>query len=146
MTRSMLVTVLHRLEDTPAASSSSTFPDVPRSSWYTSAVSWANASGIVQGTDAGFKPDDPVTREQLATILYRYMSSLNLSTNGRDNLYSFSDRDRVSPWARTAMEWAVSAGLIRGKSGNILDPTGNATRAEVSTIMERLIRAMAPTV
>lgn len=146
MTRSMLVTVLHRLEDAPASNSSTRFADVPSSAWYTSAVTWANANSIVQGTNNGFKPDDPVTREQLATILYRYMTFQKLSTSGRNNLYAFSDRDRVSPWARDAMEWAVAAGLIQGKSGGVLDPGGNATRAEVSTIMERLIRSMAPTV
>lgn len=146
MTRSMLVTVLHRLEDTPASGSSTHFADVPGSAWYSNAVTWANANGIVQGTSSGFKPDDPVTREQLATILYRYMTTQKLSTSGRNNLYAFTDRDRVSSWARDAVEWAVAAGLIQGKSGGILDPGGNATRAEVSTIMERLIRSMAPTV
>lgn len=146
MTRAMVVTVLHRLENTPASASTARFADVPQDSWYTAAVSWANAKGIVQGTDNGFKPGDPVTREQLATILYRYVGSLGLSTTNRDNLASFSDRAKVSSWARTAMEWAVGQGLINGKSGGMLDPGGYASRAEVSAILERLIRSMAPVV
>lgn len=147
MTRSMIVTVLHRLEDTPAASAASAFADVPSGTWYTDAVSWANAKGIVQGTGNGFKPNDSVTREQLAKILYEYTRSLGLSTSQRAALTSFSDQGKVSSWAKDAMQWAVSAGLINGKTGGVLDPTGNATRAEVSTILQRLItNVLAPSV
>ncbi len=139
MTRSMVVTVLHRLEDTPAAGATASFADVAKGTWYTGAVDWANAEGIVQGTDKGFKPGDPVTREQLATILYRYVNSLGLPTSQRGGLSGFSDQNKVSSWAKDAMQWAVGAGLINGKSGGLLDPTGNASRAEVSTILQRLI-------
>ena len=144
MTRSMLVTVLHRLEDTPAVSQSVTFADVERNSWYTAAVAWANANGIVQGTGTGFQPNGPIPREQLATILYRYVGTLGRSTAGRGTLATFSDQGKVSSWAKEAMEWAVGQGLINGKSGGLLDPGGNASRAEVSAILERLIRSMVP--
>ncbi len=138
MTRSMLVTVLHRLEDTPAAEAAS-FADVPAGQWYTTAVDWANAKGIVQGTGTGFAPDGSITREQLATILYRYVGSLGLSTGQKGSLSAFSDQGRVSTWAQDAVQWAVGTGLINGKSDGRLDPAGNATRAEVSTILQRLI-------
>lgn len=146
MTRSMVVTVLHRLESTPNTSAANLFSDVPSNTWYTTAVIWANDNGIVKGTGDGFLPNDPVTREQLATILYRYMMTQNYNTTQRASLSSFSDSSNVSPWAKEAMEWAVSAGLITGKTGGILDPGGNASRAEVATIFERLVRAMAPSV
>ncbi len=106
---------------------------------YPDAVAWASGKGIVNGTGNGFQPGDPVTREQLAKILYEYVRSLGLSTAQTNSLSSFSDQGRVSSWARDAMEWAVGAGLINGKSDGRLDPTGNASRAEVSTILQRLI-------
>lgn len=146
MTRSMLVTVLHRLEDTPAAQNAG-FADVPDGQWYTSAVGWANAKGIVQGTGTGFMPDGAITREQLATILYRYVGSLGLSTGQKGSLSGFSDQGAVSAWAKDAVQWAVGAKLINGKSDGRLDPSGNASRAEVSTILQRLIsNVLVPTV
>lgn len=146
MTRSMLVTVLHRLEDTPAAADAG-FADVPAGQWYTAAVGWANAKGIVQGTGLGFMPDGAITREQLATILYRYVGSLGLSTGQKSSLSSFSDQGKVSDWAKDGMQWAVGAGLINGRPGGYLDPAGSATRAEVSTILQRLIsNVLVPTV
>ena len=146
MTRGMLVTVLYRLEDLPASNAANLFEDVPNGTWYTNAVVWANDRGIVQGSGNGFLPNDPVSREQIATILYRYMEKLGFNTSKRTSLSSFSDNTRVSSWAKDAMEWAVATGLITGKTGGVLDPRGNATRAEVATILERLIRAMAPSV
>lgn len=146
MTRGMVVTVLHRLEDLPSSSAANIFRDVPNGTWYTDGVVWANEQGIVQGNGDGFLPDDPVTREQLVTILYRYMNKLGLATNRRSSLTPFSDSAQVSPWAKDAMEWAVAAGLVTGKTGGLLDPGGKASRAEVATIIERLVRAMAPSV
>lgn len=144
MTRGMVVTVLHRLENTPATSAVNIFRDVPSGTWYTDAVAWASSSGIVQGNGDGFLPNDSVTREQLATILFRYMKNLGLTTDKRAPLSSFSDSSGVSSWATEAMQWAVATGLINGKSGGILDPGGKATRAEVATMMERLIRNLLP--
>lgn len=146
MTRAMLVTVLHRLEDTPAAAVSN-FADVPAEQWYTDAVGWASAKGIVQGTGTGFAPDGNISREQLATIIYRYVGSLGLSTGQQDDLSAFSDRGQVNSWALEGMRWAVGAGLITGKPGGLLDPGGAASRAEVSTILQRLIsNILVPTV
>lgn len=144
MTRGMVVTVLHRLENTPASGAANLFSDVPVGTWYTDAVIWANAQGIVQGTGDGFLPNSPVTREQLAAILYRYMQAQGHDVTKRASLSSFSDSAAVSSWARDAMEWAVSTGLINGKTGGILDPGGNATRAEVATMFERLVLTIAP--
>lgn len=144
MTRSMVVTVLHRLENTPSSNASNIFLDVPGNTWYTDAVVWANAHGIVQGNGSSFLPNDPVTREQLATILFRYMKEEGKNTSQRSDLASFSDRAKVSSWAQEAMEWAVATGLITGKGGGILDPGGKATRAEVATMLERLVRTLNP--
>lgn len=144
MTRGMVVTVLHRLENLPPTSAANIFRDVPNGTWYTTAVVWANDKGIVKGTGDGFLPNDPVTREQLATILYRYMDTLGKSTSQRATLSSFSDGGKVSSWAKDAMEWAVATGLINGKNGGILDPGGKASRAEVATMLERLVRSISP--
>lgn len=146
MTRSMVVTVLHRLENTPSVSAANLFADVPSGVWYTDAVVWANSNGIVQGTGDGFLPENPVTREQLATILYRYMKSQGHDVTKRSALGSFSDSASVSSWAQEAMEWAVAAGVLNGKSGGLLDPGGNASRAEVATMLERLVRLISPSV
>ncbi|MCM1296720.1 MAG: S-layer homology domain-containing protein [Muribaculaceae bacterium] len=144
MTRGMLVTVLHRLEDEVAAAQRVSFGDVPQGTWYTGAVSWASQKGIVQGSDdEHFLPNDPVTREQLAAILYRYAQTVGLSTSARGSLSSFADSASVSSWAKSAVEWSVAAGLINGKDNGRLDPKGQATRAEVATILERLILRMA---
>lgn len=142
MTRAMLVTVLHRLEDIPAAGSNS-FNDVPANTWYTNAVSWAAKNGIVTGkTSTRFAPNDPITREQLATILYRYADKLGLDTSSSGSLNKFTDKDSVSSYAYEAVAWAVGAGIINGKTPSTIEPKGNATRAEVSTMLMRLVVAM----
>ena len=138
MNRAMLATVLYRLEDA-AAVGVSPFPDVAEGTWYTDAVTWASAAGIVNGTDKGFEPLEPVTREQIAAMLYRYAVYLGLDTSGRAGLESFSDGGETSAWAVDAMEWAVSAGLFQGDDTNALDPKGDATRAEVATLMQRMV-------
>lgn len=139
MTRAMLVTVLHRLAGTPA-SGQNTFADVPPGQWYTDAVAWANASGIVTGTGAGsFSPNGNVTREQLATMLYRYVSAAEGDTSATGALTRFSDGGSVSSWAADAMAWAVGAGILGGRDTGALDPAGNATRAEVATMLMRLV-------
>ncbi len=138
MNRAMLATVLYRLEDA-AAVGVSPFPDVAESTWYTDAVTWASAAGIVNGTDKGFEPLEPVSREQIAAMLYRYAVYLGLDTSGRAGLESFSDGGETSAWAVDAMEWAVSVGLFQGDDTNALDPKGDATRAEVATLMQRMV-------
>lgn len=140
MTRGMLVTVLHRLEGT-LKSPSASFNDVEPNKYYTDAVSWASSNDIVQGTKEGiFAPNDAITREQLATIIYRYAQSLDLNFDYEDTpITKFKDFDQVSSWANLAIKYAINSGLINGKDGKI-DPKGKATRAEVATILQRFIQ------
>lgn len=139
MTRAMLVTVLWRLEGTPAAGSASTFADVEPGSWYTDAVAWASSVGIVNGTSATtFDPNGSVTREQIAAILYRYAKTKGWNVNGASSLNVFADGSQVSEWAVRSMEWTYAKGLITSKDAGRLDPRGQASRAEVATILMRL--------
>ncbi len=144
MTRAMLACVLYRLEGTSDVYGDSGFRDVKDGMWYYDAVSWANANGIVNGVNENeFNPDGEVTREQAATILYRYIKYLDMSAQRKGDLSKFRDSDKVSPWAKEAMEWATGEGIITGKPDNILAPKGNATRTEVAAILTRLITIMA---
>ena len=138
MNRAMLVTVLYRLEDA-SASGGSTFADVDPASWYAEAVAWADETGIVTGTDNGFEPNAPVTREQIATILYRYANVIGLDTSTKSSLSGFPDSGETSSWASDAMQWAVSVGLFQGDGHGALNPKGDATRAQVATLFERLV-------
>ena len=139
----MLVTVLYRLEDEPEHEHTNGFADVEDNRWYTDAVAWANSVGIVEGhSDEIFDPHGEVTREQIAVILHRYAEYLEMSTQQKGDMTQFVDHHETSDWALEAKSWAVGAGLIIGKDGNRLDPTGDATRAEVATILERLVGLM----
>lgn len=146
MSRAMLVTVLYRLESEPEVTAANSFADVGENTWYTDAVIWADANGIVEGYGNGlFGPEDYVTREQMATILYRYMSYLGLDVSKRDSLSAFPDGGQVSAWAKEATQWAVGSGIITGKGGGsdlLLDPTGDGSRAEVATMLMRLVTLM----
>lgn len=136
MNRGMLVTVLHRLAGLPAGAGS--FPDVAADAWYAAAVAWAADSAIVSGYDATrFAPFDAVTREQIAVILYRYAGWQGQDTGATAELSGYADAARISDWALPAMQWAVSSGLISGRGNGMLDPTGQATRAEVAAILMR---------
>ena len=139
MTRAMLVTVLYRLQDEPKAGSTS-FNDVPADTWYTEAVAWAAGEGIVLGNGDGFAPNDNITREQIATILYRYMKYLGVDVSAKGDLNKFKDGKDVSSWAQDAMLWAEKVGLFQGDDQGNLNPRSNATRAEVATLMQRLIK------
>lgn len=133
--RAMIVTILWRLEGSPVVNYAMDFGDVENGVWYTEAVRWAASEGIVTGySDAVFAPGDTVTREQLAVILYRYAESQGYDVSGKGDLTAFSDGGKTSPWAVKAMEWAVGAKILSGKGGDVLDPTGTATRAEVAQI------------
>ncbi len=145
MTRAMLVTVLWRYDGSPKATNAAAFSDVPAGLWYSEAVAWASSEGIVNGVGNGkFAPDSKLTRQQIATILYRYGRSKNASMDASANLSGFTDVQTVDGWALEAMEWAVGAGLIQGitatgQSGVRLSPKGNATRAQTATIFMRFI-------
>jgi exo-1,4-beta-D-glucosaminidase len=143
MTRSMLATVLHRLEGKPQAEDASKFSDVLAGSWYADAVDWAVESGITSGTGTGFSPDANITRESLAVMLYRYAKSIGMEVAQGEGLASFSDASSVSDWAVEAMSWAVDAGVLQG-SGGRLNPGGNASRAEVATMLMRFVMALNP--
>ncbi len=140
LTRAMIVTILYRMAGSPAMSGASDFKDVDSNKWFARAVAWAAANGIVNGYGSGlFGPNDPVTREQLAAILYRYTAYCKASTTANgDNLAGFADLSTVSGYALASMNWAVSEKLLKGANGK-LDPKADATRAQVAAIIHRYL-------
>ena len=137
MTRAMVVTVLWRIDGRPAAGKSS-FSDVPDGEWYSEPVAWAESTGVVTGVGGGrFDPDGVITREQLATILYRYCGFKKLDVSEKGDVSAFTDKDKIDAWATDAVRWAVGIGLIRGVTAKTVDPIGSATREQVATILER---------
>ena len=137
-TRGMIVTILYRLEGEPVIRSGMPFSDVKESDWYAKAISWAESLGIVNGYgDGRFGPNDPVTREQLAAILYRYAQSKGQGFKGLWNFkLDFPDAGEVSVWAIEAVSWMVMNGVVGGKDGKLV-PGGNASRAEAATMLQR---------
>ena len=143
MTRAMLVTVLWRLDGKPAPKSMNSFKDVPSGQWYTEAVAWASENGVVDGVGNNlFDPDGNVTREQIAAIMYRYAGKKGYDTTKRADLSKYPDAGQISSYAKEALSWANAEGLINGTNngkGDILDPKGSATRAQVATILMRYV-------
>jgi len=138
MTRAMLVTVLWRYAGQPEEGEN-TFTDVPSGRWYSKAIAWAAHNGIVSGVGNGrFNPDGNITREQMATILYRYATMLELNTSLKGDIDSFSDVNSISSFAVKGMSWAVAEGLIKGADDKLM-PKGNATRAQVAVILMRFV-------
>ena len=141
--RAMIVTMLYRLEGEPQITGEIDFADVPMDSWYGQAVAWAAANDIVKGYgDKTFGPEDAVTREQVVSILYRYAGYKGYNLDGQGTLNEFRDGDQVSSWATEAMLWALDKGVVSGKGDGILDPTGDATRAEIGQIFMNGIRTL----
>lgn len=138
MTRGMIVTVLHRLESEPAGGSIS-FGDVKPSDYFVEAAAWASQNHIAQGTGTGFEPNKNVTRQELATFLYRYAQAIKLDTTGRTSLNTFPDGAKAADYSKDALEWCVNAGILQGNSDSTLNPLGNATRAEVATMLMRFV-------
>lgn len=142
MTRAMLVTVLWRL-DGGSADGTSPYTDVPEGTWYTDGVIWATENGIVNGVGNGkFDPNGTVTREQIATILYRYAAYRGVDVSDRASLDLFTDAGAVSDYARAPMQWAVQTKLISGRLDHkqlYLAPQSGGTRAEVATILMRFL-------
>jgi hypothetical protein len=137
LTRSMLVQVLYNLEGKPTGGSAS-FTDVAANAWYAPAVKWAASQNLVGGYGNGkFGPNDAITREQAAAILYRYAQYQKKDVSASGSLSGFTDSAKLSGWAKNAMQWAVGTGLITGKDGGRLDPAGTATRAEIAAIFQR---------
>ena len=153
LSRGMLVTILWRADGEARVenASASRFSDVSSSAWYADAVAWANANGIVTGYSAAadgkqrFGPDDSITREQLAVILYRYAKYKGIdTTQGGMAAREYDDFESVSSYAAEAVDWAVNAQLISGVSSSRLAPQGNATRAQTSAILKRLTEMAYP--
>lgn len=138
-TRGMVVTVLYRLYGEPAVRGDSSFTDVAPGAYYADAVAWASNAGIVNGTSGTtFSPNDLVTREQFAAMLYRYMQYTGADTSARASLSGFADAGRVSSYAADALAWAVAEGVLNGRSATEITPQGNCTRAEVAAMITRV--------
>ena len=139
-TRGMMATILWRMEGSPAPKGKNSFTDVEAGKWYADAITWTAENGIFAGYGKDkFGPDDPITREQLAAIFYRYADYKGYDLTVKGNLDKFKDSDKITDYAKTAMQWAVGSGLMKGKSGNLLDPQGTATRAEIAAMLHRFI-------
>ena len=139
-TRGMMATILWRMEGSPVPKGKNSFTDVEAEKWYADAITWTAENGIFAGYGKDkFGPDDPITREQLAAIFYRYADYKGYDLTVKGNLDKFKDADKITDYAKTAMQWAVGSGLVKGKSGNLLDPQGTATRAEIAAMLHRFI-------
>ena len=139
-TRGMMATILWRMEGSPVPKGKNSFTDVEAGKWYADAITWTAENGIFAGYGKDkFGPDDPITREQLAAIFYRYADYKGYDLTVKGNLDKFKDADKITDYAKTAMQWAVGSGLMKGKSGNLLDPQGTATRAEIAAMLHRFI-------
>lgn len=137
--RAMIVTILWRLQGSPEVDTTETFTDVYPDAWYAKAIAWAVAEGVADGYGEGlFGPNDAITREQLAAMLWRYAAR----PESEGGLSAFADGAEVSVWAQQAMSWAVSLGLINGVDSDRLDPKGQATRAQTATILMRFAQSM----
>ena len=143
LSRGMVVTVLYALEEPGAQKTEDLFSDVADGAWYAQGTAWAVEAGIVSGYgDGQFGPNDAITREQLALMLYRYAQNLKLTTSTGASLTAFGDEEQVSSWARQAMSWAVGAGIMGGTPENTLNPGGTATRAEAAVMVSQFVAWM----
>ena len=145
VTRGMMATILWRMEGSLAPKDENSFTDVEAGRWYANAITWTTENGIFAGYSKDkFGPDDPITREQLTAIFYRYADYKGYKLTITGNLDKFEDADKITDYAKMVMQWAVGNGLIKGKSENLLDPQGTATRAEISAMLHRFIEKATP--
>ena len=143
-TRAQLVTILYRLEGEPAVSGDLPFTDVEAGIWYTDAILWAAQNNIVNGvSDTEFAPGDDLTRQQLVTILYRYAEAKGYDVSASADLSGYPDADQVQDYAQPAMAWAVAENIIQGMEDGTLKPAGNASRAQIATILMRFCEDVA---
>ena len=143
-TRAQLVTILYRMEGQPAVSGDLPFTDVEAGTWYTNAVGWAAQNGIVNGVgDDTFAPGNDLTREQLVTILYRYAETKGYDVSASADLAGYPDGEEIQAYAREAMAWAVAENIIQGMEDDTLKPAGNASRAQIATILMRFCEGVA---
>ncbi len=138
MNRAMLVTVLHRLESTPAAGSVS-FDDVPADGYYANAAAWAAGKGIVTGDASGFNGQRNITRQEMAVMLYRYVQTIHGNQGTLGSYDGMDGAEDVSSWAAQAMGWAVGSGIIQGDDSGSLNPGGTATRGEVAQMLMNFV-------
>ena len=143
-TRAQLVTILYRLEGEPAVSGDLPFTDVESGTWYTDAILWAAQNNIVNGVnDTEFAPGDDLTRQQLVTILYRYAEAKGYDVSASADLSGYPDAGQVQDYAQPAMAWAVAENIIQGMEDGTLKPAGNASRAQIATILMRFCEDVA---
>ena len=136
--RAMIVTILYRLEGSPAITQKHGFKDIKQGSWYDDPVAWAAANNIVTGYSATeFGPSNNITREQMAAIMYRYATYKNYDVSKKGDLTQFSDISTLSSYAAESMSWAVGTGIISGKGSGKLAPRAGATRAEAAAMLQR---------
>ena len=142
LSRAMVAAMLYRMAGSPAAYyGGRQFTDGADGKWYSSVIRWASQMGIVTGfQDGSFRPNENVTRVQLAAMLFRFAQYQSRDIQGRGDLNSYQDSSSVQAWAKEAIQWAVAKGLISGKSGARLDPSGSATRAEAAAVLVRFLR------
>ena len=140
-TRGMIVTILYRLEGMPKTGTANGFTDVPVGAYYEDAVAWASANNIVSGYGNGlFGPEDKVTREQMAVIIYNYHKAMGKDVSNIEGMriYEFTDYESISDWAVTAVRYCLNAGIFNGNADGTLNPKGNVTRAELAVIINNL--------
>ncbi len=143
VTRAMMVTILWRMEGRPVVNYAMSFEDVAEGAWYTEAVRWAAANGIVNGvSETRFAPNDPITREQMAAILYRYAKycGIDVSVGEDTNILSYKDFDEISEYAIPAFQWACGSGVMSGRADGFLQPKAGATRAEVAQLIMNFLK------
>ena len=145
VTRGMMATILWRMEGSLAPKGENSFTDVEAGRWYADAITWTAENGIFAGYSKDkFGPDDPITREQLTAIFYRYADYKGYKLTVTGNLDKFEDADKITDYAKTVMQWAVGNRLIKGKSETLLDPQGTATRAEIAAMLHRFVEKAKP--
>jgi plastocyanin len=138
LTRAALAQILYNAAGKPEVTVEDTFTDVAADKWYATAITWAAQNGVVEGYDDGtFKPDKEISRQDLAVMLWRYAGKLEA---GADTLESFTDAAKVNDYAQEALQWATENGIVQGKDNNVLDPKGNATRAQAATMVMRYLQ------
>ena len=144
LNRAMLVTILYRMAGEPEVAGVSEFNDVSADTWYSKAVIWAAANGIVDGvSDTEFAPTKNITREQMAVMLMRYANYMRYSMATNGDVSAYADNGSISAWAKEAVEWANAEGLINGRTKDTIVPGGTATRAEAATILMRFLESVA---
>ncbi|MBR4657019.1 MAG: S-layer homology domain-containing protein [Oscillospiraceae bacterium] len=141
MSRAMMAMVMFRLEGEPEAGEGKSFSDVEEGKWYTEAINWASNAGVMNGYGESFGTNDPVTREQMALLLYNYVQTQGIQVK-KGSTASFSDAGEIHAWAADAMAWAVEEGIFQGDDQGRLNPTEDASRADVAILMERVVKLL----